>query len=261
MSEILSITKSSYNNFNSVGAYLPLFFTAILFIYINRNTEERELFVYPSLICLALIMMPLSAAVIIRFIGADVFWRIWWLFPIIITLSYVGTRVVMIGKSRKEHWFVLLGLFVLISFSGKLIYNSETLINPENIFKLPNEVIWISELIHGDNMDGEDVRIIIPNEFVEYIRQFDYRTKLLYGREMLRGNGGSEIQLSAFEEMSSGNPNIDILAECARKGYCQYIVLSSDICSVAELATNDFEILGYAGGYTVYKDVLEKTKN
>lgn len=252
--DVLKLTRDSYHNFNMTGSYFSLFFIAVLFIYMNKRKEERELFVYPTLTCLAIIIMPITAKVIERCIGSDVYWRVWWLFPIMVVLSYTGVKIVMNQKNRREQWVVLVSLCVIIMVSGKSIYSSETMKRPDNIFKLPNDVMGISALIKEDSED-EEVRIIISNELVEYIRLYNPRIKLLYGREQLRGNEGSELQNIVYEQMSSLEPDMEILAACAREGECRYIVLLSSVGDINELADRGFDVLGNAGAYTVYLDV------
>jgi hypothetical protein len=256
VSEIIEIIQKSYFNFNMAGAIYPLFLVALFYLYLQKeNVEDKKFFLYPTIICAIIVLCPITAWVIMDFfLGRDVYWRIWWLFPVLPTVAYVGVKIVMSQKKKKKQGMVLIFLTIIIAFSGRSIYTRETMRKPENIFKLPNNVCEISDMIAADS-NNQEVLILISHDLIEYIRLYDPNIKLLYGRETIRMNLGTAEQLAVFEELVSEEPDMEVVATHARAAGCEYIVLSKlwDIEEV--LRQNDYILLGNTSGYSVYKDI------
>ena len=257
MSEILKIIQRSYYNFNAAGAIYALFLVALLYIYLKKdNQEDKKLFFYPSIVCAILVLCPVTAWLIMDFfLGREVYWRIWWLFPILPTVAYVGVQVVISQKEKKYQRVVIIFLSIIIAISGKSIYTSETMRKPENLFKLPTDVLEISDIIAADN-NNEEVYIIVSHDLIEYIRLYNPNIKLLYGRETVRMHLGTELQLAVMEQLRADNPDVKVVTTFARMENCEYIVLSRALDGLqGALSENGFGLLGHTNGYSIYKDI------
>lgn len=182
-------------------------------------------------------------------LDGETYYRVIWTIPMGMITAYGACRL-FAGHKR-------LGLIVtavLIILCGSFVYSSSYISKAENFYHIPDTVIRICDLIHPKDTDKNvQVTVVVPEELVHFIRQYDSGIRMPYGREMIASQWD---YYNAVHEAMEETEVIDLenLIAACREEYCQYIVLSS-----VRKVDGDPEELGLIflsdiDGYLVYLD-------
>lgn len=185
----VSTDKISYlaeclKRYSGSTGFLMLYFAALIFILIKGTDREKKIFVPMSVLMLLTVYNPLFPHVLSIF--ADInseYYRFFWMTPVIILVPYTATRLiisVIYGEIQHRKLVIILTVLVF-ALSSNFIYKSG-IVFPENIYKVPDEMIKVSEIIHADSKEE------YPKAFLEYeynmqMRQYDGKMLLTIDRE------------------------------------------------------------------------------
>ena len=254
MSEVVQTAIEKTEWYVGVGWHHVVFLLALVYlIFSRREKENRLLFVGYSFIFFVIYFFPFTAMFIMYYCTGDlVYWRMFWLLPIPMVLAYTCTK--LYGRFKKG-WIRGICIVILaaaIGLTGRNLYLPE--VTPyqkaTNIYKLPQEVVDVCDLINADWNSTEEVRVIAPEAIGGYIRQYDANVQLLYGR---RGDMINKVK-RIYEGMESGNPPIKRIVRYARKHRYLYFVYETNEQQDAKLKELGFEPIGQCDAYIIYKD-------
>lgn len=226
-----------------------LFAAAWLYLLIKeKNTGRRLLFVYAPLLIFVLFLFPLSRKFFVA-VGLDgeTYYRVIWTIPMGLITAY--------GACLFFHRHKRVGLLVtsaLIMLCGSLVYRSDYISRAQNLYHIPDTVIAICDLIAPEN-EYSHVMVVVPEELVYFVRQYDASIRMPYGREMVASQWDyyNEVHV-AMEETEV----IDLAAliEATRKEYCQYLVISPTRQVEGDAGELGLVLLAEIDGYKVYED-------
>ncbi|MCC8104184.1 MAG: hypothetical protein LIP11_18660 [Clostridiales bacterium] len=254
MASVFSEVFDHFTNYFADSVYPLLFFLALLLIFFHPGAKkERAALCGSNLLFLAIIFCPLTAYLVIKMIGSLVYWRMFWLLTIPVTLAFALVWLVS-GFSRKavRALTVVLAAAAIIC-SGQLLFTEETFTSRANYFKIPTEAIYVAESIsaHAEEEGVENPKAVVPIALCSYIRQYDAGIRLAYGRNMVKGE---VTQTKLYEEINSEAPRAKRLARLARKAECTYLILPASLSLDKKLANNSFIKIAEAGSYAIYFD-------
>ncbi|MCD8396920.1 MAG: hypothetical protein LUD12_07045 [Lachnospiraceae bacterium] len=253
-SDIFQEVSGYFSNYFADSFYPLLFLLALLLIFFHPGAKkERAALCGSNLLFLVIIFCPLTAYLVMKMIGSLVYWRMFWLLTIPLTLAFALVWLIT-GFSRKtvRALTAVLAAAAIIC-SGQFIFTGETFSARANYFKIPTEAIYVAENIseHAEEEGIESPKAVVPIALCSYIRQYDAGIRLAYGRNMVKGE---VTQSKLYEEINSESPRAKRLARLARKAECTYIVLPSALSLDEKLANNSFIKIAEAGGYAIYFD-------
>lgn len=233
------------------GLKLLVLLFAVSWAYLLLSEKDRRMrlmFVYAPVLILLLFLCPVSRkAFVAAGLDGETYYRVLWTIPMGVITVYAMCK--LCGTYRK------IGLVLsamLIMFCGSYVYNSPYISEAENVYHIPDEVVAICDLIQPEHKD-EHVMVVVPEELVYYVRQYNANIKMPYGREMIASQWDYYDKVHyAMEETEK--IVIEDLVEATREVYCQYIVLSPT--RLVEGDPEDFGLMmiGNINGYRVYKD-------
>jgi hypothetical protein len=148
-------------------------------------------------------------------------------------------------KGAKQYVFVLLS-FVLIVFSGRLVYFNPLFEKAENPYHVPQEVVDICDMIE---VEGREVVAAFPREFILYVRQYSATVCMPYGRDVF------SYYDPFYSMMNEAVIEVEELAELAKQAGCHYIVLSEENELDGNLEDFSYEVFGRVDKYVIYRDV------
>lgn len=183
-SEVFDLIKFFWKHYNGKGFYLYLFLGCMVLLLFLRERRKynRYLFWY-CIGGLILYWIPYTAKIIMDYaIGKTVYWRMFWLLPITFVIAYFA--VSCISQLKNRLFAVVLAVLMLsgLAFSGRLVYNKDVFHKSTNYYKLPQTVLGVCDAMKK-NADGEEIRAIVPDELISYVRQYDPSIHLIYGRD------------------------------------------------------------------------------
>lgn len=209
----------------------------------ERDKSRRILLCYLPLICLVLFFLPPVYRLYGAIEGTRTYYRILWLLPMSATTIYAGLKA-MTGNIQMG-MVVMCGLFVL---SGECVYENENILKAENRLHLPQMILDISDYLMNET-GGEETMAAMPAELVQFVRQYNTKILMPYGRDMQMGSYYNEVY-EAMEQ--SGSVDADRLCRALETYNCEFLILEEDKEVDGSLEDNGLELLATVDGYRIW---------
>lgn len=162
--------------------YLILYLAAAVYLIKKGSDEEREIFLPATILLMLTVYNPLFPVVLDKiFDVSSEYYRFFWITPIIVLVPFVASKLVENQKSIKEKAVVIAFLIVVCACSGRIVYERGIPL-AQNVYKIPDELIEIDEVIHAD-CDKEYTKAFFEYEYNMEIRQYDPKILLAIDRE------------------------------------------------------------------------------
>ena len=239
-----------FKQFAGNGYLLALYLVSMLYLLIAEKDMRKKLVVAVApLIILVGFFIPYTriAYVAVLSDGGDTYYRILWLLPIGVSIAYAGCKLFM------EHKRIgLVVVCALIIISGSLVYKNQYMYEAENAYHVPQVVVDICDEISP--AEGEPrVRAVFPSELLQFVRQYDTKILMPYGREMLVPQ---QHYYNEVHEVFEKPDIIDamMLLEATRKTQCRYIIMHKDRQIDEKLEELGLVVVNTIGGYNIYED-------
>ena len=137
------------SRFNGGCIYLAIYFACIIFLCIRGNKRDRKIFVPMTILLIVTVYNPLFPLILSKF--ADInseYYRFFWMTPVIVLVPLVATKLItelVKEKSKSNTWALIIIAFIFVSSSVFMYKNG--IVFAENMYKIPNELIKISEIL------------------------------------------------------------------------------------------------------------------
>lgn len=168
--------------YNSGTGYFIMYLFAVLYILIKGEKRDRELFLPGAAVLLVTVFNPAVPLVIDKiFDVSSEYYRLFWVAPVVILVPYVATLMIYDsprGRGRQIAAILAVAVFIL---GGNFVYAKGFDI-AENIYKIPDELIQVADIIHDDSQK-EYTKAFFEYEYNMEIRQYDPKMLLTVDRE------------------------------------------------------------------------------
>ena len=141
-----------------------------------------------------LLLNPLSVKILVpRVMEPVIFYRVFWLLPVLPLCALAATAVTFLSKRGGVRFLVFLLIFgtVIAVFPMNSQIRKGIRI-PENIYKVPDEVVFACEEIHKDFGEDTQPKTIWAFELEQYVRQYDPYMRLTIPRNTRLVYSGSQ---------------------------------------------------------------------
>lgn len=258
--EWLNTLKEEVNTYWGTGAIGLLFLGAVLFFFLKKKkTQEMKVYLWYCLILMVLIGNPIFLTVVSESHMMKVFERFFWL---LLSPLCIGTVCAKIAGKKKWLWIFCM---VFIALCGNTVYTSIEYKPAENVYKISEEAIEVSEIILRDyehlpkdakvvpnRLDFKGPRAIVAEPICEDIRMYNANIELLFVRKSF-GNY-KEVKKTA-KLMTMSNDQIlmkRIVRRMKNQGY-SYVVFASHHVLPEDMSKYPIYAIGGTENYTVYK--------
>lgn len=244
--EGLNTIKTTFLEYKGTGAYIVLYIIALVYIFLKEENKKIKLFFIGLTACIGIITLnPIFSAIVEPFFPVSVYWRMYWMFPLGITISYVITKIIMSRKGNAEQ--IILGIIAVVTIvlSGKLIYNKENYVAVNNLYKVPNEAYEIATAIMQDNTRTK--KVMPTTDLVSYIRQVNPEIVLMYAREPK-----SYDSVTIVIQQQKGN--VQYVTRNCKTANCNYIIWGKTMPKNEELEKYDYNVFYETDNYLIYKN-------
>lgn len=246
-----------------IGGSYQILLPGLALLYLLFSKEERRhrrLFVGFACLFAVLYLCPLTAAGIMKCVGESVYWRVLWVLPLPAITAYAGVRLYERASVKWQKAGVLALVTLAICLTGKNVYLQDSpYVKATNMQKLPEEAAVICQIIREDAGEDSTPRIAVPAKLSSYIRQYDAGIELLYGRRGVKRPYGKQVKYRLRKYFNGKYINYRKLTTFLRKGGAQYVVLGTREKTEKKMNKWDFEPIGTAGEYVIYKDARVTT--
>ena len=170
------------NLYTSGTGFFVMYVLAVLYILVKGDERERKLFLPQAAALLITVYNPVVPVIIDKvFDVSSEYYRLFWIAPVVILVPYAAVK--LISEAEKGGAKVALAALVAVLFiaGGNFVY-AKGLDVAGNIYKIPDELIEISDIIHNDS-DTEYTRAFFEYDYNMEIRQYDPKILLCIDRE------------------------------------------------------------------------------
>ena len=183
-SDKIAYLRECLTRYSGSTGYLVLFFALLLFVLIKGSDKEKRIFVPTGVLMIATVYNPVFPHILTVFTKIDSeYYRFFWMTPIIILVPYVATKLILalLDGNIKHKKTVIVLLVIAVVLAANPVFKSGMRL-AENEFKIPDELIEISELIHADT-NREYPKAFLEYEYNMQMRQYDGKMLLTIDRE------------------------------------------------------------------------------
>lgn len=253
MQQFFEIAKTDFMaTFEGAYIFWMLLFALLWILWKEKDWNRKLLLGFLPFCCLFIYWCPLTGTLFMKLLGENVYWRILWLILLAVVIPYAACMVLktLKGKRRYASFFAF---FLVIVLGGKKLLSAEWFEASTNVYKLPQNVIEVCELLPSN------VHVLVSNRLLPYIRQYDTSLTLEYGRNAMTYNYNKEVIRGADHQLyyAVQQPEIDVayVAPLAKSEGCTFLVLSN-----SRTYTEDWEDYGYkeyaaTSEFTIFVDM------
>lgn len=241
----IKIIKQTFLEFQGTGMYIALFFISMIYIFIKeKNKKVKALLIYFPIIILLITLNPFFNKLVGKILTDSVYWRVYWMLPLGIVITYAAVKFINNKNTDIKKIVSGIAIVVIIIMSGKLIYYKDNYKKFGNLYKVPDEVIEVVEIIRQG--DEEKKKALTSEQLVPYIRQIDASIELAYRREPTGYLDNEFVRI-----MHSGIS--EDIVNMAFENDCNYIVLDRGLVINVELNYFGFERIAETANFIIYR--------
>ena len=238
--------------------HMFLVFCACLVYLFFADKARRKTIILPSVLLILVIFNPPLYAFVWSRLLVRVYWRMFWILPVIPVIAYTMVHLVFHLKERAAAVFALTACLLLVIHGRSYVYNGEetSFRTATNIYKLPQEVIEVSDKL----MELEkEPRAVIDSSLYCGVRQYTSKVKMMYGRD---ANGYIKKvkgkRRKTVRQLSKEKPNLKKVRKYMIKLDYPYYARCNDKDEINGFTSVDFlnagfEVAAEVGNYTIYR--------
>lgn len=248
LSEGWQIITEAYDRYSADGIMQVLVIASVVILLINEKKPYVKHMVYYTIALVILICIPPIAYVLNKYFIQDVYFRVFWLVPGTLLTVYAAVKAYEHANRRRGN-AILVTFAAILMLGGKFVYTNENFVKAENRYKIPNEAIEICEIV---TTEGEDVKIVVPEDIVAYIRQYNAGIELMYGRNL-----GKDVQKGGkykfLNQLNYEIKNIKWMSKYAKLYEVDYIVFPKSINESAGIENYSYKFIAETESYCIFK--------
>lgn len=168
--------------YGSGTGFLVMYVLAVVIVIAKGDKREQKIFLPSALMLLVTVYNPIVPIIIDRiFDVSSEYYRLFWITPVIVLVPYAVVRLIETAHTGRDKLITSIIVAVMFIAGGNFVYGKGLDI-AENIYKIDDELIEISAMIHEDS-DTEYTRAFFEYEYNMEIRQYDPKMLLCVDRE------------------------------------------------------------------------------
>lgn len=248
---ILQIIHTN-NDFTGNGMFMALYLVTLLFIaFTVEDKKLKDAVLYPSLALLCFVYLVINAAnylLALNYIefNDEVKGRFVWLFMVPAIAALGCTLMVSFLKDRKNQLLLTLALIPVIFMCGVFQITDYRFKKADNLYKLPQEYIDISDVILAQQRNDGDgtAALIVPYEAAYSFRQYSADINLLYGEDATFGRIYSveDERRDVCDTMQTTCPDLELIETVAGEYGSEYIIFD---CAYVDFALESINASGF----------------
>ncbi|MBR6159954.1 MAG: hypothetical protein IKQ40_06585 [Lachnospiraceae bacterium] len=162
--------------------FLVLYILALVFIAICGSRRDKELFIPQAVVLLITVFNPVFPLILDKIFDVNSeYYRFFWIAPVVILVPYAATKLITDTEAGAERTVTVILVAAMFILGGNFVYGKGIDL-AENIYKIPNELCTICDMIHDDS-DDEYATAFFEYEYNMEVRQYDPKMILSVDRE------------------------------------------------------------------------------
>ncbi|MCR5591865.1 MAG: hypothetical protein K6F73_10085 [Lachnospiraceae bacterium] len=255
--------------YTSGTGFFVMYLAALAFILIKGNKRDKELFLPHALLLILTVYNPVVPLILDKiFDVSGEYYRLFWIAPVIILVPYVLTEIIFSIECTYKKVAASAIIAAMFIFGGNFVYANGIDV-AQNIYKIDDELIEISDMIHADS-GSEYTRAFFEYEYNMEIRQYDpkmlltidreqylYAVNYSYTDEMLSDEDHPEYKILAVL-IRNQNVSADDFTDALEKTGTRYVVLTKGHPQTEYVRSAGLTEAGSTEMHTIFKYDLEE---
>lgn len=248
---------------NGTGFFI-MYVICIAVILVRGTKREKEIFLPGAIVLMFTVYNPLVPVILDKiFDVSSEYYRLFWIAPVIVLVPYIVTKLIFASDVMSQRILVAAACVILFIAGGNYVY-ADGISIARNIYKIPDELIEISHIIHDDS-DSEYSKAFFEYEYNMEIRQFDpkmllcvdredylYAMNYSYTHEMLEDETKPVNKILALLVRNQKVEADDFTAALDETG-TQYVVISKGHPQTGYLKKAGLRRIGETGTHLIYR--------
>ncbi|MCR5654216.1 MAG: hypothetical protein K6G07_01040 [Lachnospiraceae bacterium] len=246
--------------YSGTGWLLLLYFFSLVLLWgLEKEKDKKTVFLFTAVPILLIVLNPLVGLILnAAHILPERMVRLYWLLPVGICIAYAFVLIVryVAGKHKQiPVLFVPFLLIVALLLLGSPVQSRETFTKSENLYKLPQEVLDLTDAVNADALalsGGDEERTerltVFPPSLCAYPRLYDPSLPLLYGRYPQTDAG-----VDVFDNFNREEINLSRIMETSTNAGVDYLILDATRTYGQDRAELLGEPLATIGDYCLYR--------
>lgn len=194
LQKCVEYTTELYELYFGDGSYLLLVVAALLVWIIKCKAKQGHRIAWAIGILVVLFLNPLTIYIFHNITNAERYVRTFWAIPFIAGIAYIAVKVLE-GRRPWQKLLLIAAIAMLMNVTGDTILNSANFAEPANLYKMPQEVIEVADVIEEHCEPGESPYVLANVYLSTYLRQYDGNIRLVYGRNTFHAQDKETRQL------------------------------------------------------------------
>lgn len=170
----MAFVKACFEQFQNGGVFIGLFLAAIAVLGIRRHRQWGMFLACFTILLFLTVFNPLLITGIVSKLHMDAeYYRFLWILPIAVVTAYGLTRLLFVRKKKLLSYMILAVCLALLLFPGKTILGRELAL-ADNLYKVPDELIEVCEVIKKDFEACQEEGIFYPEEQLRVAAEFEW---------------------------------------------------------------------------------------
>lgn len=197
----LDFVRQVFVTFGGNTTVLTLFLLSVLYLALKGKKEEKYVFVTTAIFLALTVYNPFAVKYILGKLGmVNVYYRFFWILPIVLTVGYVCTKIVAEQKKGWRRYLTAAALAAVICFGGNSVLAGGLPQVPGNQYKMPDDLLAVCTVLH-ETADEETPRVVFEPDYNLIVRQYDASFELVLDRDMvLTYQGSNTVSTGALTE-------------------------------------------------------------
>lgn len=251
MQEFFEIAKTDFMaTFEGAWIFPLLLVSAAWILWQEKDWMRKLMLGVLPLAFLFIYWCPLTGLLFMKLLRENVYWRILWLISLAVTIPYACCLLL-----KKLHGIWRQGAFLVcmavLALGGKKVLSTEWFEPSTNVYKIPQNVIEVCELLPGN------IHAMVSNRLMPYIRMYDPTITLEYGRNALAYNSLEDSKhesIKLYLEAQKSEIELSVLGPLAKKHGCTFLVLSNNRTYIGDWQDYGYEEYDSTDEFTIFVD-------
>ena len=152
----IEFVKKCFVLFQDKGCFLYLAAVCMIYLLIRKREPWKSFWGMYGAFLLLIVFNPMMWIVVDKLGLDDEYYRFFWLIPITPLVAYTGTTLVLKAQKKTLRAMIFCGTILTVVLCGQSVF-SRSWDTIDNIYKIPDEVIEICEIIRVDCDKDEPV--------------------------------------------------------------------------------------------------------
>lgn len=249
--------------FGEQTIFFVLFLASVVYIWFaEKDKKIRNIFTIYVLFIFLIIWNPICIKILKKMINFSSLYRVYYMLPMQFTIAIALTKLIDKIKHKILKFVAVLGSCVIIIALGDMVFNKDNTIKVNNLYKLPDETIYVAEAIMNDEVYKEK-RAIVPYGMSSRIKQIYSEiylpyTRIVYNEKDAEGRDcvhdtDYAAEFPPVKALNEGN--VEYLKKYVKERNLNFIVITKQTQLSAPLENIDFEKYCETGEHVIYRKI------